>query len=250
MPSDEELAKEFLSRLIDMRLQLQEADREKIIVDEVEVDEELAARLKRLPGSPDPAAVRGGPEGSGHVAWTPSGGESAKDYALGKVVRRKVTLRVSVNDQEITQYLEQNRGKLEQGLPYHARNILIVPDGRRPSDAAWEGGSHPRRCHSPADRGGRRLRGDGPPALAGRQRQGRRRPGHAQARRAGRRHRERDSQADAAGRSPNRTARPWATTSSSSRARRRWKARDSSARASRSVTSSSARSTRRASTPG
>ena len=58
---------------------------------------------------------------------------------MGKVVRRKVTLRVSVNDQEITQYLEQNRGKLEQGLPYHARNILMVPDGDRPSDAAWEG---------------------------------------------------------------------------------------------------------------
>ncbi len=52
LPSDDELAKEFLTRLIDMRLQLQEADREKIIVEEVEVDEELAARLKSFPGTP------------------------------------------------------------------------------------------------------------------------------------------------------------------------------------------------------
>jgi peptidyl-prolyl cis-trans isomerase SurA len=137
LPSDEDLAKEFLSRLIDMRLQLQEADREKIVVDDAEVDEELTARLKKLPGNPTRQDFEDALKAQGLAV------ESVKrrireGLRLSKVVRRKVTLRVSVNDQEIDQYLEQNRGKLEQGLPYHARNILIAPEGSSAEDAAWE----------------------------------------------------------------------------------------------------------------
>jgi peptidyl-prolyl cis-trans isomerase SurA len=137
MPPDEALAKEFLSRLIDMRLQLQEADREKIVVDDAEVEEELTARLKKLPGNPSRQDFEDALKAQGLAV------ESVKRrireaLRLARVVRRKVTLRVSVNDQEIDQYLEQNRGKLEQGLPYHARNILIVPEGGGAEDAAWE----------------------------------------------------------------------------------------------------------------
>ena len=137
MPPDEELAKEFLTRLIDMRLQLQEADREKIIVDDAEVDEELAARLKKFPGNPTRQQFEDALKAQG-MSLDSVKRRIREGIRLARVVRRKVTLRVSVNDQEITQYLEQNRGKLEQGLPYHARNILIVPEGDRPSDAAWE----------------------------------------------------------------------------------------------------------------
>ena len=37
-----------------------------------------------------------------------------------------------------TQYLEENRAKLETGLTYHARHILLIPDaGHR--DDGWEG---------------------------------------------------------------------------------------------------------------
>jgi peptidyl-prolyl cis-trans isomerase SurA len=39
-------------------------------------------------------------------------------------------------DAEIDRYLADNRAKLETGLTYHARHILVVPDG--PSDAEWE----------------------------------------------------------------------------------------------------------------
>jgi peptidyl-prolyl cis-trans isomerase SurA len=56
---------------------------------------------------------------------------------MSKVVRRKVTIRVSVTDAEIDRYLGENRGKLETGLAYHARHILVVPEGGT-SDAAWE----------------------------------------------------------------------------------------------------------------
>jgi peptidyl-prolyl cis-trans isomerase SurA len=57
---------------------------------------------------------------------------------IAKVVRRKVTLRVSVTDAEIDQYLIDNQAKLETGLTYHARHILITPSGGG-SDADWEG---------------------------------------------------------------------------------------------------------------
>jgi peptidyl-prolyl cis-trans isomerase SurA len=137
VPSDEELAKEFLARLIDTRLQLQEADREKIIVDDAEVDEELASRLKRFPGTPTRAQFEEALKAQG-MSLDSVRRRIRESLRLARVVRRKVTLRVSVNDQEIAQYLEKNRDKLEQGLPYHARNILIVPEGDRPSDAALE----------------------------------------------------------------------------------------------------------------
>src|SRR5437867_7711440 len=45
-PTDAELAKQFLPRLIDSRLQLQEADRERITVEEQEVHEEINERIK------------------------------------------------------------------------------------------------------------------------------------------------------------------------------------------------------------
>ena len=45
--ADERAAAGFLNRLIEIRLQLQEAEREKILVDEVEVTEEFNDRIKR-----------------------------------------------------------------------------------------------------------------------------------------------------------------------------------------------------------
>jgi peptidyl-prolyl cis-trans isomerase SurA len=55
---------------------------------------------------------------------------------VSKLIRRKVTGRISVTEDEISQYLEDNRGKLETGLSYHARHILIPPEGD--ADTAWE----------------------------------------------------------------------------------------------------------------
>jgi peptidyl-prolyl cis-trans isomerase SurA len=55
---------------------------------------------------------------------------------VSKLVRRKVTLRVSVTEDEISQYLEENRGKLETGLSYHARHILVTPE--TDNDVGWE----------------------------------------------------------------------------------------------------------------
>ncbi len=132
--SDEELSRQFLTRLIETRLQLQEADRERIVVDDSEVDEELAERMKRFGAkNKDEIAALVKEQGLTLDAVRKRIRETVR---IAKVVRRKVTLRVSVTEEEIDRYLTDNQSKLETGLSYHARHILITPTGD--SDVAWE----------------------------------------------------------------------------------------------------------------
>ena len=124
--SDEDLARQILTRLIDSRLQLQEADRDKITLEESEVNEEMATLIKRY-------GMSGQPEFEKMLKEQGITLEAVKkrvreSLRVNKVIRRKVALRVSVTDAEIDQYLAENRAKLETGLSYHARHILIVPD--------------------------------------------------------------------------------------------------------------------------
>lgn len=51
-----------------------------------------------------------------------------------RVVRRKVALRISVTEQEIDKYLAENRDKLETGLTFEARHILVAPDPAKGED--------------------------------------------------------------------------------------------------------------------
>lgn len=132
--SDEELGRQFLTRLIDNRLQLQEAERDKIVVDEIELNEEITERMKRF-GTKTIEEFEALVKGQGLTV------EAVKkrlrdSLRVTKVVRRRVTLRVSVTDPEITQYIEENRSKLETGLSYHAGHILIVAESD--TDASWE----------------------------------------------------------------------------------------------------------------
>jgi peptidyl-prolyl cis-trans isomerase SurA len=132
--SDEELERQFLTRLIETRLQLQEAEREKILADDAEVDEEIQDRMKRFGTTTMKdfeALVKAQGVSMQHVRK-----RVRESLRVAKVVRRKVTLRVSVTDSEIDRYLADNREKLETGLSYHARHILVTPEGG--SDAAWE----------------------------------------------------------------------------------------------------------------
>ena len=132
--SDEELGRQFLTRLIDTRLQLQEAERERIIVDDAEVEEELAERMKRF-GATTKERMDELVKAQGltldHVRK-----RVREAVRVAKVVRRKVTLRVSVTEVEINRYLRENRAKLETGLSYHARHILLTPASN--TDAEWE----------------------------------------------------------------------------------------------------------------
>jgi peptidyl-prolyl cis-trans isomerase SurA len=124
--SDDELARQFLSRLIDTRLQLQEAEREKIEVEDAEVAEELAARVKRHGVTSQAELDRLLKEQGLSLEAVRARVRDA--LRVSKVVRRKVTLRISVTDQEVEEYLAQNRANLETGLSYRARHILVVPE--------------------------------------------------------------------------------------------------------------------------
>jgi peptidyl-prolyl cis-trans isomerase SurA len=133
--TSDELVQQFLTRMIDNRLQIQEAEREKIVIDEAEVDEELTERIKKM-------NVKSRTEFEALVKSQGLSMDAVKkrvrdDLRRNRIVGRKVRLRVSVTEAEVAQYLEANRAKLETGLSYHARHILVVPDGSA-SDAAWE----------------------------------------------------------------------------------------------------------------
>jgi peptidyl-prolyl cis-trans isomerase SurA len=133
-PSDEELTRDFLNKLIETRLQLQEADREKVTAEEFEVTEELNDRIKRF-------GIKSQEEFEKVIKQQGLTIESIKrrvrdEIRRAKIVRRKVSLRVTVTDQEIDEYLEANRQNLETGLGYHARHILVLPE--TPDDAGWE----------------------------------------------------------------------------------------------------------------
>jgi peptidyl-prolyl cis-trans isomerase SurA len=131
----EELVQQFLNRMIDNRLQLQEAEREKIAVDDAEVEEEMGERMKRLQIT-DRSQFETLLKAQGLTMEAVK--KRVRDsIRLARVVRRKVTLRVSVTEAEISRYLEENRQKLETGLAYHAQHILVLPEGSDP-DKAWE----------------------------------------------------------------------------------------------------------------
>jgi peptidyl-prolyl cis-trans isomerase SurA len=132
--SDEELMKQFLPRVIDSRLQLQEAEREKITVEDTEVDEELSDRIKKF-GAQSRDEFEATLKTQG-ISLDAVRRRLREQLRVAKVVRRKVGLRISVTDPEIDQYLDENRAKLEAGLPYHARHILVVPEAM--TDAGWE----------------------------------------------------------------------------------------------------------------
>ncbi|MBI2206727.1 MAG: peptidylprolyl isomerase [Candidatus Rokubacteria bacterium] len=132
--SDQELATQFLNRLIDTRLQLQEAERERITIDESEVLEELTERVKKL-GSPSLEAFEASAKAEG-VTLDSIKKRVRDSLRMSRIVRRKVSLRISVTEEEIDRYLEANRLKLETGLSYHARHVLLVPE--TPSEASWD----------------------------------------------------------------------------------------------------------------
>ena len=133
--NSDQLIQQFLTRMIDSRLQVQEAEREKIVIEEAEIDEELAERVKKmnLKGREEfEAALK-----AQGIPMAAVRKRVADELRRGRIVSRKVRLRISVTEEEVTQYLEANRAKLETGLSYHAAHILIVPE-TGPEDAAWE----------------------------------------------------------------------------------------------------------------
>jgi len=112
--SDEELQKQFLGRLIDSRLQIQEAGREKITVEDAELNEELADRMKRF-GAKTPEELEALVKSQG-LSYDTVKKRIRDSLLVQKVMRRKVSLRISVTEPEIDRYIADNREKLEAYL--------------------------------------------------------------------------------------------------------------------------------------
>jgi peptidyl-prolyl cis-trans isomerase SurA len=129
------LRERLLRRLIDSRLQLQEAARERIVAEEVELNEQVAEVMKRV-------NVKTQEELENVIKAQGLTFEAVKkrlreQVLIQKVLRRKVHLRVTVTEQEIEKYLRENREKLETGLSYRARHILLAV-GAQADEPAWE----------------------------------------------------------------------------------------------------------------
>jgi peptidyl-prolyl cis-trans isomerase SurA len=125
----------LLQRMIENRLQLQQAEREKIGVDDVEMNEQMADVMKKMNVKTEleleQVFRRQG-------VTLDSIKKRVRDQLLvDRVRRRRVNMRVTVTEQELDRYLEQNREKLETGLTFEARHILFLPDADRGEDG-WE----------------------------------------------------------------------------------------------------------------
>jgi len=132
---EEELKRQILGRLIENRLQLQEATREQITVEEAEINERLEELMKRFEARTQDELEKLVKAQGLTLAGVKK--QLREQVMIQKVVQRKVQFRVSVTEQEIEAYLAENREKLETGLSYHARHILVVPKALG-DEAAWE----------------------------------------------------------------------------------------------------------------
>jgi peptidyl-prolyl cis-trans isomerase SurA len=119
------LRERLLSGIIEKRLQVQQAEREKITVEDAEMTERLGDIQKRL-GATTQAEFEEMIKAQGLNTDTIKK-RVREQLLVERMIRRKVGLRVSVTEEEIDRYLIANREKLETGLSFEARHILFVP---------------------------------------------------------------------------------------------------------------------------
>lgn len=116
----------LLQTLIENRIQLQQAEREKVVVEEAELAEALGEIMTKLKAK-DEAEFEAMIKTQG-LTLEGVRKRMREQLMVQRVVRRKVALRISVTEQEIDKYLAENRDKLETGLTFEARHILVAPD--------------------------------------------------------------------------------------------------------------------------
>ena len=203
----------LLQNLIENRIQLQQAEREKVVVEDAELAENVADIMKKLKAKDDKEFE----EIIKSQGLTVEGVKKRlrEQLMVQRVIRRKVALRISVTEQEIDKYLADNREKLETGLTFTPRHILVVPDPTKGEEGWLEARKKAEDVYALL------LEGQDFGELAKKYsedsvRQGRRRPRRHQARGAGARHRGSDPAPAARRDLHSRSAPRWATTSSSS----------------------------------
>jgi len=225
----------LLQTLIENRIQLQQAERDKVVIEDAELADNVADIMKKLKAKDDKEFE----EIIKSQGLTIEGVRKRlrEQLMVQRVIRRKVALRISVTEQEIDKYLVDNREKLETGLTFAPRHILVVPDPNKGEEGWLE--ARKRSCwrdrtSASWPRSSPRTRPARTEAASATSSAGSWRP----------RSRKRSCACSPA-RSPLPSAPRWATTSSSSTRARRSAATPWSRCVARSATSSTARSTTR-----
>jgi len=119
------LRDKVLASIVERRLQLQQAEREKIVVDDAEMQEQLDEIQKRL-GAKSEVQFEEMVKTQG-LTLEGIRKRLREQLLVERIKRRKVSLRISVTEEDIDQYLNANREKLETGLSFEARHILFLP---------------------------------------------------------------------------------------------------------------------------
>lgn len=128
------LRERLLQNLIENRIQLQQAEREKVVIEDAELAEAIGDIQKKLKAKDD-AEFEAMIKTQG-LTLEGVRKRMREQLMVQRVIRRKVALRISVTEQEIDKYLAENREKLETGLTFGARHILVAPDPSK-GDEGW-----------------------------------------------------------------------------------------------------------------
>ena len=120
------LRSRLLQTLIESRIQLQQAERDKVVIEDAELAENIGDIMRKLKAKDEKEfeeMIR-----SQGLTMDGVRKRMREQLMVQRVIRRKVALRISVTEQEIDKYLSENREKLETGLTFSARHILLQPD--------------------------------------------------------------------------------------------------------------------------
>jgi peptidyl-prolyl cis-trans isomerase SurA len=134
LPDGAELERAMLNRLVDYRLQVQEAKRDKVEVTDDELRAALDDIVKRNGGDREKFEAQLQAQGA---TWEGLRREMREQLLAQRVRSRRVVRRSTVTELEVDQYLTQNRDKFEAGLKYHAFHLAITVEATS-SPAAWE----------------------------------------------------------------------------------------------------------------
>ena len=130
------LQDKILTAMIENRIQLQQAERERIVIEEGELNDNITDIMKKV-NAKNLKELEDILKANG---LTMEGVKKRlrEQLMVERVKRRKVNLRISVTEQDIDRYLAENREKLETGLAFEARHILILPEAGKGADG-WAG---------------------------------------------------------------------------------------------------------------
>lgn len=126
------LRDKLLNVMIENRIQLQQAEKEKIVIEDSEMTDNLGEVMKKV-NAKNQKEFEDILKANG---LTLEGVKKRlrEQLMVERVKRRKVNLRISVTEAEIDRYLTENRQKLETGLSFEARHILVLPDPGKGED--------------------------------------------------------------------------------------------------------------------